>query len=105
MSLLLEGVAVSVSGTRVFKSKEPRGSRVVEALVVGTLGGVKPLHSLTLPSSLVRSAIFGTDVWLENIRYCLKKNLVYRIPILRKGTYGTFLIGQSAPFSIHPSPN
>ena len=43
-------------GTRVFKSKEPRGSRVDEALVVGTLGGEKPLHSST-PPSLVRSVI------------------------------------------------
>ena len=42
-------------GTRVFKSKEPRGSRVDEALVVGTLRGEKPLHSST-PPSLVRSA-------------------------------------------------
>ena len=31
--------------------------------------------------------------------------VVYRIPTLRKGTHGTFLIGQSAPFFIHPSPN
>ena len=29
----------------------------------------------------------------------------YRLGPLRKGTYGTFLIGQSAPFLIHPSPN
>ena len=28
----------------------------------------------------------------------------YRIRPLRKRTYGTFLIGQSAPFLIHPSP-
>ena len=59
-------------GTRVFKSKKPRGSRVDEALVVGTLEGVKPLHSST-PPSLVRSAIvlgliiFGTDVWLTKV--------------------------------------
>ena len=46
VSLLLEGVAVPVSGTLVFKSKEPRGRRAVEALAVGTLGGgVKRLHS------------------------------------------------------------
>ena len=32
--------------------------------------------------------------------------VVYRIPTLRRReTYGTFLIGQSAPFLIHPSPN
>ena len=53
-----------MSGTRVFKSKKPRDSRVVEALVMGTLEGVKPLHS----STIVCSAIFGTDVWLENVR-------------------------------------
>ena len=47
VSLLLEGVAVPVSGPRVLKSKEPRARRVVEALVVGTLGGVKLLHSST----------------------------------------------------------
>ena len=47
VSILPEGVAVLVSGTRVLKSKEPRGRRVVEALVVGTLGGVKLLHSST----------------------------------------------------------
>ena len=29
----------------------------------------------------------------------------YRLGPLRKGTHGTFLIGQSAPFFIHPSPN
>ena len=29
----------------------------------------------------------------------------YRIRPLRKGTYGIFLIGQSAPFLIHGSPN
>ena len=29
----------------------------------------------------------------------------YRLGPLRKGTYGTFLIGQSAPFLIHLSPN
>ena len=43
-------------GTRVFKSKEPRASRVNEAFVVGALRGEKPLHSST-PPSLVRSAI------------------------------------------------
>ena len=47
VSLLLEGVAVPVSGTRVLKSKGPRARRVVEALVVGTLGGVKFSHSST----------------------------------------------------------
>ena len=64
MSLLLEGVAVSVSGTRVFKSKEPRGRRVVEALVVGTLGCVKLLHSSTPTCSPGR-----VEPW-ENIWYC-----------------------------------
>ena len=59
-------------GTGVFKSKEPRGSRVDEALVVWTLGDEKPLHAST-PPSLVRSAIaLGwrselTDVWLTTI--------------------------------------
>ena len=57
VSLLLEGVAVPVSATRVFKSKEPRGRRVVEALVVGTLGCVKRLHSSTPTCSPGRLAM------------------------------------------------
>ena len=40
----------------VFKSQEPRGSGVAEVVVVWSLGGEKPLHSLT-PTSLVRRAI------------------------------------------------
>ena len=86
------------------KSKEPRCSRVDEALVVGTLGGEKLLHSLALPS-LVRSAIglgwriFCTYVWLENILYlCLVGEYSvlmfgsqnYRIPRLRKRTHPAF---------------
>ena len=43
-------------GTRVFKSQEPRGSGVDEALVVWSLGGEKPLHFST-PTSLVPRAI------------------------------------------------
>ena len=46
-------VVVPVLGTRVFKSKEPRGSLVDEGFVVGTLGGEKPLHSSTPPSLLI----------------------------------------------------
>ena len=57
VSLLLEGVAVPVSGTRVLESKEPRARQVVEALVVGTSGGVKILHSSTPTCSPGRSAI------------------------------------------------
>ena len=57
VSLLLEGVAVPVSGTRVLESKEPRARQVVEALVVGTSGGVKFLHSSTPTCSPGRSAI------------------------------------------------
>ena len=41
---------------QVFKSQEPRGSGVDEALVVWSLGGEKHLHSST-PTSLVRRAI------------------------------------------------
>ena len=80
--LIVGGVAVPVSGTRVFKSKEPRGTRVDEALVAGTLGGGKPLHSST-PPSLVRSAIgLGrrselTGVWLTKVPYitATKRNI------------------------------
>ena len=37
--------------------------------------------------SLRHSFSFGTDVWLENIRYCSD---IYRIPPLHKGTYAAF---------------
>ena len=87
-----------MSGTQVLKSKEPRARRVVEALVVGTLGGVKLLHSSTPTCSPGRSAIG------ENLVLALG-TAGYRLGPLRKGTPGTFLIGQSAPFLIHPSPN
>ena len=79
-------VVVPLLGTRVFKSKEPRGSRVDEALVVGILGGENPLHSST-PPSLVRSAIVFswkselTDVWLTTIyqRSAVYNDLVARV--------------------------
>ena len=64
VNLLLEGVAVPVSGTRVFNSNEPRCRRVVEveALVVGTLlGGVTHLLSSTPRSSEDGSGI--TDAY------------------------------------------
>ena len=56
-------------GTRVLKSKELRGSRVDEALVMGTLGDVKLCTLPTIPSLLSHGRSFDTDVWLEKIRY------------------------------------
>ena len=52
-----------MSGTRVFKSKEARGRRVVEALVMGTLGDVKPLHSSTPTKHHPQSAQPWENIW------------------------------------------
>ena len=53
------------------------------------------LHPNIIPRPLSHGRIFDTG-----IRSCWIPNTP-----LRKGTYGTFLMGQSAPFFIHPSPN
>ena len=75
-----------------------------------------PLLHLCLPAAVAELAVYGFRehhagvVLLFSVRtlpFFLAKfgTVVYRKPTLRKGTYGTFLIGQSAPFFIHPSPN
>ena len=74
-----------------------------------------PLH-LRLPAAVTELAVYVScehhagAVLLFSVRtlpFFLAKfgTVVYRIPTLRKGIYGTFLTGQSAPFFIHPSPN
>ena len=73
-----------------------------------------PLH-LRLPAAVAEIAVYvfrehhaGAVLLFSvcTLRFLAKfGTVVYRIPTLRKETYGTFLIGQSAPFLIHLSPN
>ena len=76
---------------------------------------VKPPLHLRLPAAVAELAVY---VFREHhagavLLFCVPTlpflarfgTVVYRIPTLRKETYGTFLIGQSTPFLIHPSPN
>ena len=66
-----------VLGTRVFKSQEPRDSRVDEALVVWSIEGEKSLHSST-PSSLVRTAIaLGSRCEMTEYRKWRPRNRTY----------------------------
>ena len=78
---------------------------------------VKPPPSLhlRLPAAVAELAVYvfrehhaGAVLLfcVHTLPFSAKFGTVVRIPTLRRReTYGTFLIGQSAPFLIHPSPN